>query len=332
PKMKAYGGNRNLDDQHGTEVWEMVGGYHPGKNIQHGLATEATYYLARTDHGAGEKRLEEEYFIKALEWMIGKGIRLINTSLGYTNGYDNPKENYVPSQMDGTSAIAVACQKAIDQYDVIIVGAAGNEGNLPWKVINTPADARGVIAVGASKVNLLDKMGYSSIGPYFLDYLKPELTCYSSSGTSFAAPVITGLVACMLQSNPELSNDAIRKMLFASCSLYPYGNNYVGYGVPDARKINDLLASKDSVAHGIRKVVISARTGPLKGILPSRKFRFRMKDTSAIIYHKYDQWKVSSKQLLQPHRKKVALNQPENTQQTTVIIGEQVYEVFWQGK
>ncbi|MEQ8812617.1 MAG: hypothetical protein RIE59_26335, partial [Imperialibacter sp.] len=47
-----FGGSRSLDDQHGTEVWELTGGYNAQKRIQFGLATGADYYLARTDHGA----------------------------------------------------------------------------------------------------------------------------------------------------------------------------------------------------------------------------------------------------------------------------------------
>ena len=331
PKLKPYGGNSNLDDQHGTEVWEMVGGYHAEKDIQHGLATEATYYLARTDHGAGEKRIEEEYFIKALEWMARKGIRLVNTSLGYTNGYDDPKEDYKPTQMNGTTAIAMACQKAIEKYDMIIVGAAGNEGNLPWKVINTPADAKGVIAVGASKVKLLDKMSYSSIGPDFLDYLKPELTCYSSGGTSFAAPVITGLVACMLQANPQLSHEEVRHLLITSCNLYPYGNNYVGYGVPDARQILASLQNKNnSTLSAVRRVKIKARSPLMERLLPPRKFRTKVGSEAVVVYHKYEEWKVSSKKVILPSRKKIVIKRPENTEQTTVVVGEQIYEVFWE--
>ena len=34
PKLKAYGGNSNLDDQHGTEVWEMLGGHSVKKKIR----------------------------------------------------------------------------------------------------------------------------------------------------------------------------------------------------------------------------------------------------------------------------------------------------------
>ncbi|MGB3468917.1 MAG: S8 family serine peptidase [Cyclobacteriaceae bacterium] len=335
PDLPAYAGKSNLDDQHGTDVWVMLGGYHREKNIRYGLATDALYYLARTDHGAGEKRIEEEYFIKALAWMHEQGVRLINTSLGYTNGYDKASENYMPEQMDGSSAIAKATQYAIDKKGMIVVGAAGNEGNVPWKVINTPADARDVIAVGASKNTISDKMDYSSIGPSYLDYLKPELTCFSASGTSFAAPVITGLIACMLELNPDLDNKTIRDILFRSSKLYPFGNNYLGYGNPDARKILQYLTEDEEITQDIKPIYIAERKSLLSMIFRRNKisgqsFRFQPGNESVLVYHKYDSWKVIEKQLLIPEKRWLRIRRHPEATSTTVIAGNQIYELLWQ--
>lgn len=334
PKLKPYGGNSNLDDQHGTEVWEMLGGYSAQKKIRYGLATGATYYLARTDHGAGEKRIEEEYFVKALEWMHKQGVKLVNTSLGYTNGYDTESENYTPDQMDGSSAIAIATQYAIENKGMVIVGAAGNEGNLPWKVINTPADARDVIAVGASKNKLLDKMSYSSIGPVYLEYLKPELTCYSSTGTSFAAPVITGLIACMMEYNKELTNQQIRDILLQSCDLYPYGNNYIGYGNPNGEKIINLLKYNQPIQSGVKTIQIKPARISINKLLNKSpktpdKYKFKPKSNSIVIYHKYDEWKVLKKEIVIHEEGKLLVRKIENSTQTTIVDGSNVYELFW---
>jgi len=335
PDLAPYNGDSKLDDQHGTEVWEMLGGYSNEKKITYGLATGATYFLARTDHGAGEKRIEEEYFIEALEWMYKQGVRLINTSLGYTNGYDNDAENYTPNQMNGSSAIARATQIAIEEKGMIVVGAAGNEGDLAWKVINTPADARDVIAVGASKNTLLDKMDYSSIGPEFLDYIKPDLTCFSATGTSFAAPVITGLIACMLEYNPDLTQEEIRFTLIKSCSLYPYGNNYLGYGNPNAQKIARILVEGSEVSSDVIKVIVPPRKNFFSKLfknqqIASHKYKIRPGDNSVVIFHKYDQWKVIQRKIIIPDKKKMAVTPTEKTTQTTVIVGNKIFELIWE--
>lgn len=334
PKLKAYGGSPNLDDHHGTEVWEMLGGYSTEKEIRYGLATGATYYLARTDHGSGEKRIEEEYFVEALEWMSKRGVKLVNTSLGYTNGYDNESENYTPDQMDGSSAIAKATQYAIEKKGMIVVGAAGNEGNIAWKVINTPADAKDVIAVGASKNNLLDKMDYSSIGPIYLDYVKPELTCYSGTGTSFSTPVITGLIACMLEYSPSLTSIQVREILLKSCDLYPYGNNYIGYGNPSIEKIVLLLKDSIPINSNVKVIKIEPKQFSISRLLgkffeyPDR-FKIKPGNQSVVVYHKYDKWKVVEKKILIPEKKRITIKRHKNATQTTVAVGNSFYELFW---
>jgi len=40
-------------------------------------------------------------------------------------------------------------------------------------------------------------------------------------GTSFAAPVVSGLVACMLEANPALTPPRVRELLIASAEQVP---------------------------------------------------------------------------------------------------------------
>ncbi|RYF52738.1 MAG: peptidase S8, partial [Cytophagaceae bacterium] len=68
-------------DFHGTEVLAAIAGSDPTENIQFGLATDATFYLARSDQGNREYRGEEDNWVAAMEWMDSLGVRLINTSL-----------------------------------------------------------------------------------------------------------------------------------------------------------------------------------------------------------------------------------------------------------
>ncbi|MGV3538193.1 MAG: S8 family serine peptidase, partial [Rufibacter sp.] len=203
-------------DFHGTQVLQAIAGYDREQSALTGLAPGADYYLARTDHGSRENRVEEENFVRALEWLDSLGVRLVNSSLCYATGFDNSAENYRPEQMNGTSFIARAVQVAIDQKGMTIIVSAGNDGDKKnWQLINTPADAQGAIAVGSTDFTSWTRQGYSGIGPDFLPFLKPDLACYAVDGTSFSAPLITGLAACLLEANPSLTglqlSDILRK-------------------------------------------------------------------------------------------------------------------------
>ncbi len=125
---------------------------------------------------------------------------------------------------------------AAKEKGMILVVSAGNEGeNNKWQqLISTPADSEFTIAVGANDESGL-KMSYSSIGPSGLKYTKPNLSCFSKFGTSLAAPVITGLIAILLEKEGSLSLNEINKRLFKSSLLYPFDNNYLGYGYPESK-------------------------------------------------------------------------------------------------
>lgn len=311
-------------DYHGAEVLQMLAGFDPDRKMQYGLATGAEFYLARTDHGVRETRTEEDNWIAAVERLDSLGVRLINTSLGYALGFTNPKENYKPSEMNGrTSKISQAAHIAADQKGMLIVVSAGNEGDDPrWRIVSTPADAQGVLSVGATKSKSRDKMSYSSIGPDFLPYLKPNVSCFAPNGTSFAAPVITGFAACLIEKNPELSSKQIMKIIEKSAHLYPYGNNYVGYGVPDARKA--LALAGDSTLSLNNTRAVKAR---------GNHYSYQVSDPGAgraVVFHKKNAFVVLKEELLVVNEGKIHLRRESGETRTTLDLGEEVAEVFWE--
>jgi hypothetical protein len=311
-------------DFHGTEVLQMITGFEPTKKLQHGMATGANFCLARTDHGIKETRQEEDNWIMAMERMDSLGIRLINTSLGYALGFTNPKENYKPQEMDGnTSIISRATRMATEEKGILIVVSAGNEGDDPkWRIVSTPADAEGVISVGATKAKSRDKIGYSSIGPEFLPYLKPNVSCFSPSGTSFSAPVITGFVACLMQANPSLSNKQLKHIIEKSAHLYPYGNNYIGYGVPDAGKALQLLKDSTLTLNNIRVV---RQKGDVLNIKADNEAQER-----AVLFRKKNQYFVIEQKLVGLTIGKLELKRLPSEKQTTIDLGSEVIEVIWE--
>ncbi len=324
PQMAPYGGTKPLGDDHGTEVWELIGGYHPDRNIQHGLATKATYYLARTDYDAFEKREEERYLIQAMAEMIAKGVRLFNVSLGYTNEYTNPAENYTPEQMDGKSTwITRSLDSLLAMHDVLVIVAAGNDGDLPWRTISAPADSKNVIAVGATKLSQWEEMDYSSIGPEWLDYVKPDVSSFSTIGTSYSAPVITGLAACLMQYDSSLRPAEIKDLLMRAGHLYPYPNNHLGYGVPTAPRILELLQKKS-----IPSMVMYAAKGDHFSLNVGAFGAGVSANVKATVYHKSG-WYVIKKETIRGS-KKLRIDRPEGCDQSTVVIGTQAIEIQWE--
>ncbi len=310
-----------MSDLHGTEVLAAIGGLDPAGQLQLGLGYEASFYLARTDAGNRETRGEEDNWIQAVEWLDSLGVRLVNTSLGYAKGFTNPAENYRPGQMDGhTSLISQAAQLATDKKGMLIIVSAGNEGDdRSWRVISTPADAEGVLAVGATNARLWSRISYSSIGPQALPYLKPNVACFSLYGTSLAAPVITGFAACLMQANPALTNRQLRDIIEQSAHLYPYGNNFVGYGVPQATRALALLRGEPLPPTSRQ---LQATGTKLTVLIPGE-------DRPITLFRKQDTTHVLQQMVGRVSRGQLTLRQLPGERYTTIDLKTEVIEVVW---
>lgn len=325
PDLQRYGGSKAADDGHGTEVWEQISGMNTERNVRFGMATGSGFYLARTDDGRKEYRQEEEYLIGALEWMEKQGVKLVNISLGYSNGYDNPHENYLPEHIDGNfTAITRAAQIATEEKGMLLVVSAGNDGNTAFKVLSAPADAQGVIAVGATNFKVWDKASYSSIGPESLGFLKPNISCFSFNGTSFSAPVITGLAACIMQMDSTLSNLEIKSLIEQSGHLYPFGNNYIGYGVPSCRRILERLESE-------QPDILSVSVKENRIEVPKRKVVLKLPFESGtlVLFNKKDSINVLFQEKVVVEDYSVTLTRPKDARFTTVATKGFVQEVRW---
>lgn len=313
--------------KHGIYVLQMLAGHNAVENVQYGLATGAQYYLARTDDVNNEFRGEEDYWIRALEWLDSLGVRLVNSSLGYSHYFDNAAENYKPTDMNGrTSTIARAAQEAVEKRGMIIVSSVGNEGtDSAWQVITTPSDARAVISVGAADIDYWFKSSFSGVGPTYNNYLKPNISCPTADGTSFAAPFITGLIACLLEKQPNLTSQRAMDIIERSGHLYPYGNNFMGYGMPNADRMLTLL---ENPAHDFKRSEEIKVYGD-SIVLDLDKYRDKPGDTLTFFFKKdkyiVDQQAISTKSTGKLRRK-------NNIERVTIASRSKVVEVIWMPK
>lgn len=235
---------------HGTWVLACLGG--KVENLYYGPAFGASYVLAKTEITEEETRSEEDYWIAAAEWCDSLGVDIISSSLIYNYGHDNPEEDYTPEEMDGmTSLIAQAAEIAVSR-GIVVVNAAGNEGNTSWQIIGTPSDAEHVVTVGGVTIpeeGDPDFFTASSRGPTADGRIKPDVVAPCAgvsvwyhdgvsqmSGTSFATPLIAGLCALLLEAHPDWSPATVMAALKQSARDLgdPGPDNYYGWGLPDA--------------------------------------------------------------------------------------------------
>lgn len=239
--------DRPLQHMHGTYVLGNIAAYAPGEFV--GSAYDASFILCKAEDDAEEYLLEERWFVAALEFAESHGADVITSSLGLYTGYSE-------SQLDGKTSIMARGWNLAVENGVIGIQGGGNFGHDDDPHIHhlfPPADAFGVIAVGA-----IDSDGniarFSSDGPTIDGRTKPEvLACgaggwtvsisnprgyVEGAGTSMAAPIMAGAVACILQAHPNWSVAKLRESLFHSGDYFrahgqPDPLFILGYGIPN---------------------------------------------------------------------------------------------------
>ncbi len=223
---------------HGTGVFACIAGSDMGLSL--GLGTGAEFLLARTEVNA-EVFSEEENWAAAVEWADKLGADIISSSLGYTFN------RYFPRQMDGKHTFVSRMAGMAARKGILVINAAGNDGDKQWQVIGAPADADSILSVGGISSTTGIHSDFSSFGPTYDGRLKPEIVTLSdvitikqngklqlAYGTSFAAPLAAGFAACVKQMHPGWSSIQLYREICKSGHLYPYYDYAHGYGVPQA--------------------------------------------------------------------------------------------------
>lgn len=251
----------SLEDNHGTLVLSTMAGYIENQYV--GTAPDAEYYLFITEDAGSENPVEESYWVEAAERADSLGVDIINTSLGYTT-YDNSNYSYTTSQMDGNTAFITKGANIAFEKGMLLVTSAGNSGNDSWGIVGAPADASGVLSVGA--VNSSGTYAsFSSFGNSTQPSQKPDVVAQGEasvvinendvistvSGTSFSSPIMAGAIACLWQALPNKTNAEIMQLVRESASQFTTPDYYLGYGIPNLQlALNNTLSliSNESVS------------------------------------------------------------------------------------
>lgn len=211
-----------------------------------GIAPQAKIISLKALNALGEASADK--ILNAMEWVYNNykeyNIKVVCMSFGSEPlGFNDP---------------IMAGAEALWKEGLVVVAAAGNSGP-EYQTIKSPGVSNQIITVGGFNDNRVDEGGYnenyfemaefSSRGPAFQRF-KPDLVApsvdiiscgkdkpYTSlSGTSVATPMIAGLIALMLEKEPYLKPNDIKKKLLSCCKPICYNKNFEGYGYPQISK------------------------------------------------------------------------------------------------
>ena len=242
-------GNASVDEDHphGMNCFSIIAANMPG--VFMGGAPKASFYLYRTEDAATEYPIEEQNWAAGIERADSLGIDISSTSLGYFT-FDNAVFNHTYADMSGHTTIIAKAANLAARKGIMVVVAAGNEGNSAWHYIITPGDGDSVMSLGA--VSTSGVVGsFSSYGPNSSGQIKPDVAAVGvnatianttngqptfGSGTSFACPNMAGLTTCLMQAFPEVRNMGILSVMEAASNRSTNPDNRTGYGIPDLKK------------------------------------------------------------------------------------------------
>jgi len=215
---RFYGNSdvKGPDYDHGTHVAGIIAA-NRDNNIGVNGITQAELLIIRAVPNGDER---DKDVANAIRYAVDNGADVINMSFG---------KSYSPELFYVQQAIEYAALN-----EVLMVHAAGNDGanidsvaNYPSPIISDGSSSPYLITVGASGWQGVNELAasFSNYGRSTVDLFAPGVDIYSttpnqeyelSNGTSMAAPVVSGVIALLMQYFPEYSPLEIKDIIVSS--------------------------------------------------------------------------------------------------------------------
>jgi subtilisin family serine protease len=210
------------DALHGTHVAGIIGAARAPGNAVQGIAPAVQLMAVRVVPDGDER---DEDVARAIRYAVDQGAQILNMSFG---------KSYSPRKPVVDEAVRYAVSKG-----VLLVHAAGNDGanndivpSFPTSVLQDGSRAATWIEVGASTRHADQRLpaGFSNYGASRVDLFAPGDAILSTapgggtkreSGTSMAAPVVSGVAALLMAYFPELTAVQVKALLVETARRFP---------------------------------------------------------------------------------------------------------------
>jgi len=223
PSQRRYG-NADVtgpDATHGTHVAGIIGAVRGNDVGVEGIAPAVRIMSVRTVPDGDER---DKDVANAIRYAVDNGANIINMSFG---------KAYSPAKGVVDEAVKYA-----DARGVLMVHAAGNDGedvgqkpSYPIATYERGGRAQNWIEVGASSWQGGDKLAasFSNYSHDQVDVFAPGVDVLSTvpggkyernSGTSMAAPVVSGLAALLMAYYPALTAADVKRIIIASVTSF----------------------------------------------------------------------------------------------------------------
>lgn len=241
---------KNRPNHHGTHVAGIIAAEQDNGVGVSGICSDSTLICVDWKPSTNQLWIADLEVLQALKRVVKAGAKVVNFSVGNSSsmGDDNYEfPSFVPN-LDGMLYSYTMGSLLSKGYDFVVVQSAGNgngegyavdasqnglfcsinEDNafLPFSGVETEDILDRIIVVGSAKVT---KDGYvqtssSNVGER-VDICAPGDNIYSTtkdntyltkSGTSMAAPVVTGVASLVWSVNPDLTGNEVKKIICES--------------------------------------------------------------------------------------------------------------------
>lgn len=217
----------------------------PVAKVLHEVAPQAEIHLFHYLNGNDQERAA------IIDYIIRNHYDMVNVSLSVSDGKNEPV-------------------RLLESTNIPVIVASGNDGN--EDKLRFPASADWTIAVGAMSEHQNEVCYYSNggtkldcVGFSYINYVNSKGKSVEFTGTSCAAPFITGMIACWLSWCKKIGykpgREAVRQLIAENCLDYEAEgkDKTSGYGLfvlpgqLEPIKITMEIGRKEATVNGEKK-------------------------------------------------------------------------------